>query len=106
MTMLLPLVTNLLSGASCTFDVNYTHNLADPLKPTTVKNIVTVHYHPADFPNDISDTDDHTVTLVPKSQLTDTSFCPLPNNQFRLLYQLEVAPNIYRCRLRIPDSST
>ena len=66
------------------------------------KNVVTVHYHPAGFPNDITDTDDHTVTVAPKSQLTDTSFCPLPNNQFRLLYHLEVAPNIYRLQASNP----
>ena len=30
------------------------------------------------------------------SQLTDTSWCPLVNNQFRLLYRLEALPNIYR----------
>jgi hypothetical protein len=34
--------------------------------------------------------------LVPKSQLTDTMYCPLPNNQFKLLYQVEVAPSTYR----------
>ena len=56
---------------------------------------VYVHYHPAGFPNDITDTDDHTVLVAPKSQLTDTMWCPLPNNQFRLLYRLQMAPNVY-----------
>ncbi len=72
------------------------------LQPDDKTNIVTVHYHPAGFPNDITDTDDHTVTVTPKSQLTDTSFCPLANNQFRLLYHLEVAPNIYRLQASNP----
>ncbi len=43
-----------------------------------------------------------TFTNVLESQLTDTSFCPLPNNQFRLLYHLEVAPNIYRLQASNP----
>jgi hypothetical protein len=89
-------------GASCSFDVSFTHNLADPLQPTSVKNIVTVHYKPAGFPNDVWDDDDHSVTVVPKSQLTDTSYCPLPSNQFRLLYHLEVAPNIFRLQASNP----
>ena len=94
-------VTTSSTTATCTFTANYT--VPDVgLQPTTKKNIVTVHYHPAGFPNDITDTDDHTVTVVPKSQLTDTSFCPLPNNQFRLLYHLEVAPNIYRLQASQP----
>ena len=37
----------------------------------------------------------HIILLLPKSQLTDTTYCPLPNNQFRLLYRLDTAPNIY-----------
>ncbi|HEX9258172.1 MAG TPA: carboxypeptidase regulatory-like domain-containing protein [Acidimicrobiales bacterium] len=39
---------------------------------------------------------------MPKSQLTDTSYCPPVNNQFRLLYHLEVAPNIYRLQASNP----
>jgi uncharacterized repeat protein (TIGR01451 family) len=38
----------------------------------------------------------------PQSEFTDTSFCPLPNDQFRLLYHLEVAPNIYRLQASNP----
>ncbi len=85
---------NLVYNGTCTFKVSYT---VPPAGLQTYKqtNVVTVHYHPAGFPNDITDTDDHTITVAPKSQLTDTSFCPLPNNQFRLLYRLYQAPNIY-----------
>lgn len=84
----------LAAGASCTFTVNYT--VPDVgLQAVKKTNIVTVHYHPAGFPNDITDTDDHTVTITPRGQLTDTSYCPLANNQFRLLYRLYSAPNIY-----------
>ena len=74
-------------GASCTFQVTYTVPVSQPFGDLT--NVVTAHYHPADFPNDVKDSDSHTITIVPKTQLTDTSFCPLPNNQFRLVYALE-----------------
>jgi hypothetical protein len=91
----------LASGESCTFNVSF--SVPDVgLQPIDKKNIVTVHYHPAGFPNDVWDDDDHTVTIVPKGQLTDTSFCPLPNNQFRLLNRLEVAPNVYRLQASNP----
>jgi hypothetical protein len=39
---------------------------------------------------------------LPESQFTDTSFCPLNNNQFRLLYHIEAAPNIYRLQASNP----
>ena len=92
---------NLIYNGTCTFTANYT--VPDVgLQPIDMKNIVTAHYHPAGFPNDVWDDDDHTVTIVPKGQLTDTSFCPLPNNQFRLLNRLEVAPNIYRLQASNP----
>jgi hypothetical protein len=41
------------------------------------------------------DDDDHTVTIIPKSQITDSSFCRLPDSQFRLLYRLEELPKSY-----------
>ncbi|MHB8134720.1 MAG: prealbumin-like fold domain-containing protein [Anaerolineaceae bacterium] len=91
----------LISGGSCTFTTTYTVPNAS-LQAFKQKNIVTVHYHPAEFPNDISDTDDHTVLVAPKGQLTDTSFCPLTNDQFRLMYHLEVAPNTYRLQASNP----
>jgi hypothetical protein len=65
-------------------------------KPYNQTNVVTLHTHPTGFPNDITDTDDHTVTVLPKGQLTSSSLCGLPDNQFRMLYRLEVAPNIFR----------
>jgi hypothetical protein len=86
-------------GGSCTFTKDF---LVPDEAPTTISNVVTVHYKPLGFPNDITDDDDHTVTVTPGSQLTNTSFCPLPNNQFRLLYQLEVAPNTYRLQASNP----
>ncbi len=92
---------NLVYNGTCTFTANYT--VPDVgIQPKTIKNIVTVHYNPAGFPNDVMDTDDHTVTVAPRSQLTDTSFCPLLNNQFRLNYHLEVAPNTYRLQASNP----
>lgn len=48
------------AGGSCTFDVAYTIQGSDP-DPLT--NTVTVHYHPSGFPNDITDTDSHSVNL-------------------------------------------
>jgi uncharacterized repeat protein (TIGR01451 family) len=49
---------NLATGASCSFTYTYTTK-ADDFKPTgkTLDNTATVHYHPAGFPNDISDSD-------------------------------------------------
>jgi uncharacterized repeat protein (TIGR01451 family) len=47
-------------GGSCTFSVNYTVQQSDP---DPLVNVVTVHYHPAEFPNDVSDTDDHSVEI-------------------------------------------
>ena len=50
----------LASGASCTFTVNYTI----PMGTTSpLVNVVTVHYHPQGFPNDITDSDDHSVIV-------------------------------------------
>jgi uncharacterized repeat protein (TIGR01451 family) len=50
----------LASGASCTFTVNYTIPMG---APNPLVNVVTVHYHPQGFPNDITDTDDHSVIV-------------------------------------------
>jgi hypothetical protein len=57
-----------------------------PIPPSPLNNTVTVLYHPVGFPNDITDTDDHSVTVLRKSELTNTSFCPLQDYQFRLLF--------------------
>jgi uncharacterized repeat protein (TIGR01451 family) len=54
----------LASGGSCNFDVNYTIQGGDP---DPLVNIVSVHYHPDGFPNDISDTDTATVNLFQPS---------------------------------------
>jgi uncharacterized repeat protein (TIGR01451 family) len=79
---------NLVYNGSCTFTKDYT--IPDgPTPPALITNVVNVHFHPAGFPNDIHDSDDHTVTIVNQGQLTDTSYCLLPNNQFRLLYHNE-----------------
>ena len=47
-------------GGSCSFGVNYTVQQSDP---DPLVNVVTVHYHPAGFPNDITDTDDHSLEV-------------------------------------------
>ncbi|MCH7998873.1 MAG: choice-of-anchor D domain-containing protein, partial [Chloroflexi bacterium] len=47
-------------GESCSFSVDYTIQAQDP---DPLVNVVTVHYHPDGFPNDISDSDDHSVNL-------------------------------------------
>jgi len=72
-------------GESCTFDVLYT--VPDlGLVPNTITNNVEVLYHPDGFPNDVMDTDDHTISIVPKSHFTDTMYCPLPAEGFRLIF--------------------
>jgi uncharacterized repeat protein (TIGR01451 family) len=91
----------LASGESCTFTVSYTVGDAG-LQAYNQTNVVTVHYDLPGFPNDITDSGDHKVLVVPKGQLTDTMWCPLPDNQFRLLNRIEVAPNIYRLRASNP----
>jgi hypothetical protein len=71
----------------CTFTATY---LVPAMEfPATITNTVSVLYHPAGFPNNIADTDTHTLTLAPKNDLTNTEFCPLPNNQFRLNFAQE-----------------
>jgi hypothetical protein len=50
----------LASGGSCNFTADYTVQAGDP---NPLVNVVTVHYHPAGFPNDITDSDDHSVTF-------------------------------------------
>ena len=50
----------LASGASCQFTVTITA----PASPSPLANTVTVLYHPEGFPNDITDSDDHTLGLV------------------------------------------
>ena len=47
-------------GASCRFTVTITA----PASPSPLANTVSVLYHPEGFPNDITDTDDHTLGLV------------------------------------------
>ncbi|HWR66817.1 MAG TPA: hypothetical protein VN364_11930 [Bellilinea sp.] len=53
--------STLAAGGSCSFDANYTIQAGDP---DPLVNVVTVHYHPANFPNDITDTDDHSLDLI------------------------------------------
>jgi Domain of unknown function DUF11 len=55
---------SLAPGTSCTFSVTRTVQAgdADPLV-----NTVTVHYHPDGFPNDITDSDSHSVNLFQPS---------------------------------------
>jgi hypothetical protein len=48
----------LASGEFCEFDATYTIQMTDP---DPLVNIVTVHYHPLDFPNDVWDDDTWTV---------------------------------------------
>jgi hypothetical protein len=48
-------------GGTCSFTFDFT---IPSVGPNPLVNVVTVHYHPAEFPNDITDDDDHTV-LIP-----------------------------------------
>jgi uncharacterized repeat protein (TIGR01451 family) len=50
----------LASGGSCSFTYAYTIQATDP---NPLVNVVTVHYHPDGFPNDVADSDDHSLTI-------------------------------------------
>ncbi len=54
--------TPLVPGAACTFDVPYTIPLGTP--DGDWRNTVSVRYHPLSFPNQITDTDDHTLAIT------------------------------------------
>jgi uncharacterized repeat protein (TIGR01451 family) len=45
---------------TCTFTVDY---LIPMGAPSSLTNVVTAHYHPDGFPNDVWDSDDHTITV-------------------------------------------
>jgi hypothetical protein len=64
-------------GASCTFQVSYTLPVpqSDPLV-----NVVTVHYHPAGFPNDITDADDHSIQVLQPADLQGNKYEDLNAN--------------------------
>jgi len=47
-------------NGSCNFSATYTVQAGDP---DPLVNVVTVHYHPAGFPNDVTDNDDHSVRI-------------------------------------------
>jgi uncharacterized repeat protein (TIGR01451 family) len=51
---------SLASGGSCNFTVDYTIKATDP---TPLVNKVKVLYHPQGFPNDITDDDEHSLTM-------------------------------------------
>jgi uncharacterized repeat protein (TIGR01451 family) len=44
----------------CSFTVDYTIPMG---APSSLTNVVTAHYHPDGFPNDIWDSDDHTIAV-------------------------------------------
>ncbi|NIM49337.1 MAG: hypothetical protein GTN78_15440, partial [Gemmatimonadales bacterium] len=50
----------LMLNESCTFSVD---RVVLDTDPDPLENTVTVHYHPEEFPNDITDFDDHSVDL-------------------------------------------
>ncbi len=61
---------DLASGASCSFSYTYTVQAGDP---TPLENTATVHYHPAGFPNDITDSDTWNVDVYrPSVKITKT----------------------------------
>jgi hypothetical protein len=51
---------SLAPGGSCSFTFDYTIQNTDP---SPLVNVVTVHYHPDGFPNDITDNDSHSVQI-------------------------------------------
>ncbi|HEX5616596.1 MAG TPA: hypothetical protein VFZ83_15705 [Acidimicrobiia bacterium] len=60
--------TTLAVGASCTITATRVVQAGDP---DPLPNTVTVHYNPEGFPNDITDTDDHSVNLFQPSVTVD-----------------------------------
>ena len=48
-------------GGTCNFTANYTIQAGDP---NPLVNVVTVLYHPEGFPNDITDSDDHSLDIL------------------------------------------
>jgi hypothetical protein len=48
-------------GGTCAFTFDYTIQAGDP---NPLVNVVTVHYHPDGFPNDITDDDDHSLEIL------------------------------------------
>ena len=57
----LPDCAVLAPGASCSFSVVRKVLITDP---NPLVNTVTVHYHPDEFPNDVTDSDSHSVTII------------------------------------------
>jgi hypothetical protein len=51
-------------GASCTITASRATTDDDP---NPLPNTVTVHFNPDGFPNDVTDTDDHSVELLPEA---------------------------------------
>ncbi|MWV14689.1 hypothetical protein F3I16_01415 [Pseudomonas sp. L-22-4S-12] len=65
----------LATGASCVIQATRTVQVGDP---DPLPNTVTVHYNPSGFPNDITDSDDHSVNLFQPSVAVDkTANCDL-----------------------------
>ena len=58
----------LATGASCEIKATRTVLTTDP---DPLKNTVTVHYNPSGFPNDVTDSDDHSVNLFQPSVSVD-----------------------------------
>jgi hypothetical protein len=64
-----PACDSLAPGDSCSFSVTRTALITDP---NPLVNTVTVHYHPDGFPNDVTDSDSHSVTIIVPSAVDVT----------------------------------
>ncbi|MGQ0791214.1 MAG: DUF7507 domain-containing protein, partial [Nitrosopumilaceae archaeon] len=62
----LPDCAVLAPGDSCSFSVTRTVVITDP---DPLDNTVTVHYHPDGFPNDVTDSDSHSVDIIVPSAI-------------------------------------
>jgi uncharacterized repeat protein (TIGR01451 family) len=96
---------NLAPGATCTFDMTRTVQAGDP---DPLDNTVTVHYHPAEFPNDITATDSHSVNLFQPSVTIDKTGDELSKVGDSVDYTITVnnsssadSPNL-ECRIQDP----
>jgi hypothetical protein len=68
-----------------------------PSDPNPLENTVTVVYNPQGFPNDVTDSDDHSLVIVIKSAVTSSSLCTFDvsedfgGSQFRLNFTMDPA---------------
>jgi uncharacterized repeat protein (TIGR01451 family) len=82
-----PECDNLAPGHRCDFSVDYTIRDTDP---DPLENTVEVHYHPAGFPNDITDSASHTTNLFQPRMTVDKTGDALSKVSDDVEYKIEI----------------